>query len=157
MPDFDEVIRILNEFPGVGRRFEKINDGVYTDYAHHPEEIKATMDVALDECKMRGYKGVVVVYQPHQNTRQHEVRDGYVDAFDGAEKVYWLPTYLTRENLELEILEPEELAREVKNAEVAELNNALFGELKKWREDGYLVLLMTAGPADVEFRDRFGA
>ena len=70
----EEIVKVLNDFPGVGRRFEKISDGVYTDYAHHPEEIAATMDVVKDEKRLHGYKGVVVVYQPHQNTRQHEVR-----------------------------------------------------------------------------------
>ncbi|MBQ6149902.1 hypothetical protein IJI86_02935, partial [Candidatus Saccharibacteria bacterium] len=45
----EEIVKVLNEFPGVGRRFEKLADGIYTDYAHHPEEIKATMDVALDQ------------------------------------------------------------------------------------------------------------
>ncbi len=146
--DAREVAEILNEFPGVGRRFERLVDGIYTDYAHHPEEIKATIDVAQDECAMRGKKGVVVVYQPHQNTRQHEVRAGYKDAFFGAEKVYWLPTYLTRENPELKVLVPEELYDGISNAETAVAGDELFAEIMKWRDAGYLVVLMTAGPAD---------
>ena len=83
----NDVRKILNSFPGVGRRFERIADGVYTDYAHHPEEIVATIDVARDEAKLRNKKGVVVVYQPHQNTRQHEVKDEYKRAFVGADKL----------------------------------------------------------------------
>ena len=35
----EEIVEILSKFPGVGRRFEKIVEGVYTDYAHHPEEL----------------------------------------------------------------------------------------------------------------------
>ncbi len=153
----EKVTGILNDFPGVGRRFEKLTDGVYTDYAHHPEEIKATMDVALDEMDMRGKKGVVVVYQPHQNTRQHEVQDLYYDAFIGAEKVFWLPTYLTREDESLPILEPVDFINQLNNAEVAEpaeLNDALWEQIKKYRDDGYLVILMTAGPADEWLRKK---
>ena len=153
----DEIIKVLNEFPGVGRRFEKLADGIYTDYAHHPEEIKATMDVALDEMDIKGKKGVVVVYQPHQNTRQHEVQDLYYDAFIGAEKIFWLPTYLTREDESLPILMPLDFINGLNNAEVAEpaeLNDNLWEQILKYRDDEYLVILMTAGPADEWLRKK---
>ena len=152
-----EIREILNEFPGVGRRFERISDGVYTDYAHHPEEVAATVDVARDECRLKGKKGVVVVYQPHQNTRQHEVKDGYKRAFVGADKVFWLPTYLTRENPDLRIIEPEEFIADLEgvDAEVAELDVNLEDKLKKYLDDGYLIVLMTAGPADGWWRGKF--
>lgn len=153
----DKVVQILNEFPGVGRRFEKLADGIYTDYAHHPEEIKATMNVALDEMDFRGKRGVVVVYQPHQNTRQHEVQDLYYDAFIGAEKIFWLPTYLTREDESLPILKPVDFINQLNNAEVAEpaeLNDDLWQQILKYRDDGYLVILMAAGPADEWLRKK---
>ena len=63
MFNFSSVIEIMNKFPGVGRRFEKIVDGVYTDYAHHPEEIAATIEIAKEECKLDGKDGMVVVIQ----------------------------------------------------------------------------------------------
>lgn len=157
LPDFGELIQILNDFPGVGRRFEKLTDGIYTDYAHHPEEIKATMDVALDEMSTRAKKGVVVIYQPHQNTRQHEVQDLYYDAFIGAEKIFWLPTYLTRENEELPILKPMDFINGLNNAEVAEsaeLSDELYEKILKYKDEGYLVVLMTAGPADEWLRKK---
>ena len=159
--DFAEkkVVEVVNEFPGVGRRFERIADGVYTDYAHHPEEIEATVDVALDECRMTGKKGVIVVYQPHQNIRQHEVRDGYKEAFLGAEKIFWLPTYLVREDPELTVLTPEELIQGLVNREKAEavkMDDGLAERLKGYIEGGYLVVLMTAGPADGWLREWFG-
>lgn len=155
----EKVIETLDEFPGVGRRFEKISDGVYTDYAHHPEEIAATMDVVKDEKRLHGKKGVVVVYQPHQNTRQHEVREDYFEAFLGADKIYWLPTYLTRENPDLSVLAPEELIGGLINkdvAEAAELDDELAKKMQKYIDDDYLVILMTAGPADEWLREKFG-
>ena len=156
--DPSEITEVLNEFPGVGRRFERLAEGVYTDYAHHPEEIAATLGIARDEAERLGLKGVVVVYQPHQNTRQHEVFEGYREAFLGAEKVFWLPTYLTRENPELKILEPAEFIEGLANrevAEAAELNDEFAERLKKYIEDKYLVVLMTAGPADGWLRENF--
>ncbi|MDO4507796.1 MAG: Mur ligase domain-containing protein [Candidatus Saccharibacteria bacterium] len=155
----ERIIEILNEFPGVGRRFERLSEGIYTDYAHHPEEISATMGIAVDEAKIRGFKGVVAIYQPHQNTRQHEVRDGYVDAFSGAERVLWLPTYLIRENPELPILSAEELVSGLSNsgvAEVVDFSDELFRRILEYRDVGYLVLLMTAGPGDGWLRGKLG-
>lgn len=153
-----ELRETMDAFPGVGRRFEKIIDGVYTDYAHHPEEILATIRMAQEECEMVGRKGVVVVYQPHQNTRQHEVKDEYRKVFMGAKKLFWLPTYLTRENPGLRLIEPEEFIAGLDNAEIAEraeLNDELENKLQKYVEDGYLVILMTAGPADEWLRRVF--
>ena len=153
-----KIVDILNEFPGIGRRFERIAEGVYTDYAHHPEEVKATIDIAKDEARIRNKKGVVVIYQPHQNTRQHEVRDGYKDAFLGVDKIFWLPTYLTREKEGLEIIKPEEFINGLSNkevAEVTELDDELEKRLWEYIDDGYLVVLMTAGPADKWLRNIF--
>lgn len=146
-----EIISILSDFPSVGRRFEKIADGVYTDYAHHPEEIAATIEIAKEEAQMKGLKGVVVIYQPHQNIRQHEVREGYKEAFLGADKVFWLPTYLVREDPNLVVITPEEFVEDLANrevAEAAELNDDLAMRMREYIEDGFLVILMTAGPAD---------
>ena len=154
----EQIIAVLNEFPGVGRRFEKISDGCYTDYAHHPEEVAVTIEMAKEEAARLNKKGVVVVYQPHQNTRQHEVYAGYKDAFIHADKVFWLPTYLTRENPELEVLEPGFFINLLSNKEVAEaanLDEDLAAKIKALRDENYLILMLTAGPADAWFRKNF--
>ncbi len=154
----EEVVSLLNRFPGVGRRFEKIADNVYSDYAHHPEEIVATIDVAKDEAKLCNKKGIVVVYQPHQNTRQHKIFNEYKDAFAGVDKVFWLPTYLTREDPGLEVLKPEDFIATLSNSEVveaAEADDELVKKLQKYLENKYLILLMSAGPADAWLRDNF--
>ena len=159
--DYNSValIDIMNEFPGVGRRFEKIADGIYTDYGHHPEEIAATIEMAKEQAEIEGKKGVTVVYQPHQNTRQHEVREGYRDAFSGVDKLYWLPTYLTREDESLAVITPEEFIADLANSEIAEVAQAdeeLSAKLHDYQKEGFLVLMMTAGPADGWLREHFG-
>ena len=152
--NFAALIEVLNQFPGVGRRFEKLANGVYSDYAHHPEEIAATIEVAQEEAKLTGKKGVVVIYEPHQNVRQHEVRSGYKDAFQNADKVYWLPTYLTREDPNLEVLTNEELCKDIDNAEPVKMDDELWQKALQDEKDGYLVVLMTAGPADTWLRSK---
>ena len=151
-----DIIDVLNKFPGVGRRFEKIAEGVYSDYAHHPEEIEATIEIANEEAAHLNKVGVVAVYEPHQNTRQHEVRAGYKNAFNKARKVFWLPTYLTREDPSLATLTPDDFINDLSDpgiAEAAEMNEDLTKRLKNLRDKGYLILLMTAGPADAWLRE----
>lgn len=154
--DDGKIIEAINRFPGVGRRFEKIANGAYSDYGHHPEEIKATVNMARELKQRDNYNGIAVVYQPHQNTRQHEIRHLYKDAFLGVDKLFWLPTYLTRENPDLSILTPAELVNELDNpsiAEAAELNDELAAKIKDLLAQKYLVVLITAGPADTWFRN----
>ncbi len=145
-----DVVEAINHFPGVDRRFEKLADNLYTDYAVHPREIKATIAMAREL-----NDDVTVVYQPHQNVRQHEIRNLYTtDAFAEAHEVYWLPTYLTRENPELPTLSSQELARDIPNAQFAELDDQLWSTIQQARSRGSLVLCMGAGTIDGWLRDK---
>lgn len=145
----------LNRFPGTDRRFEKLAQNLYTDYGHTPAEIVATLQMARELSEH-----VVLVYQPHQNVRQHQVKDGYKDAFMAAEKIYWLPTYLSREDPGLPVLTPEELTADIQNrkaVEIAELGDKLWGKISATRSEGELVLLMGAGSIDAWAREKLTA
>jgi UDP-N-acetylmuramate--alanine ligase len=141
-----DTVGALNGYPGIDRRFEKLADNLYTDYGHHPAEIKATLQMAHEV-----NENVVLVYQPHQNVRQHQIVDEYTDCFELARKVYWLPTYLTREDPNLHVLTPQDLGKNVTNKEAlfaADLNDALWDKIEEARKGGALVLAMGAGPID---------
>lgn len=143
---------ILENFPGTDRRFEKLGENLYSDYGHHPEEIAATLQLARELSEH-----VVLVYQPHQNQRQHFVRDQYTTQFDVAEKVYWLPTYLAREDPALPILTPQELTVNISNQSAiayGELNDELWDKIQGHREAGHLVLCMGAGTIDAWVRGK---
>lgn len=142
----------IASFPGTGRRFEKLADNLYSDYGHHPTEIAATLQMARELNDQ-----VVLVYQPHQNIRQHEVQHLYTDCAVLANTVYWLPTYLTREDPNLPILSPEELTADLHNREAvrfAELNDELWQTITRERAAGKLVLCMGAGTIDGWVRDQ---
>ena len=150
----EAIITALNAFPGTGRRFEKLADNLYTDYGHHPSEIAATLQLA-HELNDR----VVLVYQPHQNIRQHEVRERYTDEiFAHASEIYWLPTYLTREDPNLPVLTPEELTRQLTmdKVHIAQLDEALWQVIEQQRACGVLVLGMGAGTIDGWLREQLG-
>jgi UDP-N-acetylmuramate--alanine ligase len=143
---------ILEAFPGTDRRFERLADNLYSDYGHHPVEIAATLQLARELSDR-----VVLVYQPHQNIRQHEIKDQYIDQFELADKVYWLPTYLSREDPNLPILTPEELTQNITNkvdVHIAEFNDELWDTIQKARDEGALVLGMGAGAIDSWLRTR---
>lgn len=151
----DDIRQAINGFPGTGRRMEKLADNLYSDYGHHPTEIAATIQQARELNEQ-----IVVVYQPHQNIRQHEVKDEYKDVFAGADKVYWLPTYLSREDPKLAVLTPEQLIEGLSNPEVAtatRLDDELWNSIQKDRADGKLVLCMGAGDIDGWLRSKVGS
>jgi len=75
--DPEESARALRSFAGAGRRFESHGTGprgsqVYDDYAHHPTEVRATLEAA----RTLGAGRVVACFQPHLYSRtQHLARD----------------------------------------------------------------------------------
>lgn len=140
----------LESFPGTNRRFEKLTDNLYSDYGHHPVEIAATLQMARELSDH-----VVLVYQPHQNVRQHEIREQYTNQFELADEVYWLPTYLSREDPNLEILTPDQLTANLTNRDqvhIADFNEELWKTIEQARSDGKLVLGMGAGSIDAWLR-----
>lgn len=150
--DEEDVVKILESFPGTDRRFEKLADNIYSDYGHHPEEIAATLQMAHELSN-----NVVLVYQPHQNWRQHSIRDQYTNQFEVASKIFWTPTYLTRENPDYAILMPEELTTNITNKDsiiYSDLNDELWDRVVTARDDGALILCMGAGSIDAWVRGK---
>jgi UDP-N-acetylmuramate--alanine ligase len=145
-------IRLLESFPGTNRRFEKLADNLYSDYGHHPTEIAATLQMARELSDH-----VTLVYQPHQNVRQYEIKALYRNCFKDAEKIYWLPTYLSRENPDLAVLSPKELSADIANRDditIVDMNDELWTMMELCRENGNLVLVMGAGSIDAWVRSR---
>ncbi len=142
----DKLVAIMSSFPGTGRRFEKLAENLYSDYGHHPAEIAATLQMARELSDH-----VVLVYQPHQNRRQHEVKEQYVHCAELAEKIYWLPTYLTREDEAQAVLTPDDLTAQLTNraaVTIADLDYNLWNNIQQERAAGKLVLIMGAGTID---------
>lgn len=142
----NKIEDVLNQFPGTGRRMEKVAERIYSDYAHHPVAVKATIQLAREISDK-----LVIVYQPHQNSRQIEVFDEYKDAFIGIDKLYWTPTYLSRENPGQKIISPFEFIESLSNKEIGEaagLDDILWDRLKEWHQKGYTLVFFGAGSID---------
>lgn len=95
--DFDGMRKALRAFKGAKRRFElkgTFNGAkIIDDYAHHPSEIKATLEAAL---KVQDRK-VIVAFQPHTYTRTKELLNEFSMAFEHADQVLITDIYAARE------------------------------------------------------------
>lgn len=84
--DVDKILEGLKAFGGASRRFEKL--GTYCgvtfadDYAHHPAEIKVTLEAA----KKMGYKHVWAVHQPFTYTRTSLLLNDFAQVLQIADK-----------------------------------------------------------------------
>jgi UDP-N-acetylmuramate--alanine ligase len=94
----DQATAILEEFAGVGRRFEiKGEVGgvlVVDDYAHHPTEIRATLAGAQTHYPDRG---IWAVFQPHTYSRTRSLLDEFAAAFVDADHVVIVDIFPARE------------------------------------------------------------
>lgn len=145
-----ELINHMNSFPGLQRRMEQIVPNLFTDYAHTPEKIRGAMSVALEMATSR-MQDLIVVYEPLTNRRQHFMLDDYGDCFEGAKKVYWLPSYLAREDPDQRIIPPAELISHLSDpsiAEPAERDENLHQIIQEHIVRGDMVVAMAGGGGD---------
>jgi UDP-N-acetylmuramate--alanine ligase len=88
----------LAEFAGVARRFELRGQAggvqVIDDYAHHPTEIRATLDAARRALDGR----LIVAFQPHRYTRTRDLFDELASAFHEADSVLITEVYAAGED-----------------------------------------------------------
>lgn len=158
----DKLVEIVNRFPGLSRRMEQVALGLYSDYAHTPEKIRGAMSVALEMAAETGQK-LVVVYEPLTNRRQHYMIDDYKDCFEGTDKLYWIPSYLAREDPKQRIIPPKELVEHLSDPSIAEpmeRDEQLKAAIQKHLDDGDMVVCMAGGGGgslDDWLREEFGA
>ncbi len=91
---FDDAIRGVEAFTGVGRRFElkgSVNGiEVIDDYGHHPDEISATIAGARDRYPDRR---IVVLFQPHTFSRTAILLHEFAASLDRADLPVLLDIY----------------------------------------------------------------
>lgn len=97
--DEKTAIQSLENFTGTWRRFDfkgKTKNGaiVYDDYAHHPQEIQATLSGTKE---MFPNKKIIVFFQPHLFSRTKLLLKEFSESFNDVDEVYILPIYPARE------------------------------------------------------------
>ncbi len=88
----------LERFTGAARRFQLVGqvDGVTVvdDYAHHPTEVRATLQAARQR---HGDRPIWVIFQPHTFSRLAVLLEQFATAFESADRVYVTDIYGGRE------------------------------------------------------------
>jgi UDP-N-acetylmuramate--alanine ligase len=141
-----ELLTYLDKFPGVGRRFEYIAPNLVSDYAHTAPKIRGALQAAGEVAG----DNVVVVYEGLHNTRQHFMKNDLKHLFDGAKKLYIVPSYLAREDPNLAMLHPGDIKNLLDpltqtRTQAAELDDKLKHNIQEHLKRGDLVLCLTAG------------
>ena len=141
---FEDCIKGLQEFKGAGRRFEDL--GTYNgidfvdDYAHHPAELKVTLDAAM---KM-GYNTVWAVFQPFTYSRTAMHFDEFVDVLKIPDRCVMTEIMGSREVNTYDIY-TSQLAEKIPNSVWFNTQEEVADYVVKNAKAGDLVLTMGCG------------
>ena len=131
-------------FTGTGRRLEELGEAagvtIIDDYAHHPTEIRASIDAVRSRATGR----VVVVFQPHTPSRLRAFFDDFAEALRGADERVVAETFASARESADERAGARALAARAGGsyAETAEAAARLLAERVR---PGDLVLILGAG------------
>jgi UDP-N-acetylmuramate--alanine ligase len=113
--DIDTIKEGLKRFYLPDRRFQVLFYStdylVVDDYAHHPTEIKVT----IDTLKSGNYKRIIAVFQPHRYTRLERLMDQFSDCFDGVDQLFVAPVYSANQQ-EIKDVNSQILAAKIKQS-----------------------------------------
>lgn len=140
----EAVSRGIEQFHGAGRRleFKGTYNGaeVYDDYAHHPDELAAT----LEAVRSMGKKRVVLAFQPHTYTRTKALFDDFVRELKKADVVVLAEIYAARERNTIGISSAD-LAEKIPGAVFCETLPEVTDYLRENVREGDVVVTMGAG------------
>lgn len=92
--DISKIQSAIKDFKGAERRFEELyhdnNIHIYDDYAHHPNEIKATIDAAR---KKFPNNRLIIIFQPHTYSRTQILLKEFASSLSQADYAYILPIF----------------------------------------------------------------
>lgn len=152
-----EVIRkSLENFTGIGRRFEYLGNykgrEIYSDFGHHPTEIKTTMEAARKKFPL---EHIWLIYQPHMFTRTKALFKDFVKVFEDLpiNHILIMDIYPSREK-DTGLVSSQELAEAIGKSSVdfvsgKDLKKILISE----SQPGDIIFFMGAGDIDKMARE----
>jgi UDP-N-acetylmuramate--alanine ligase len=99
--DIEDIRENLLTFKGIKKRFDIVGaekDAVIIDdYGHHPTEIKATFESVKEYAKLKDFKKITAIWQPHKYSRTLDNLDAFINCFDGVDELIILPVWAAGE------------------------------------------------------------
>ena len=146
--DLKAAVEALQKFSGTSRRFDVMegpgNITFIDDYAHHPTEIKTTLEAA--KAKYAGRR-LVAVWQPHTFSRSKTFFREFAEAFSAADQVFITEVYAARET------DPEFSAKQFadtlknKNVNFIPGIKEMSEYLKGYLQENDVLIVLSAGSA----------
>jgi UDP-N-acetylmuramate--alanine ligase len=151
---FDKIREVLPMFKGTKRRSEVLETTsggamVIDDYAHHPQEIKTTLE-SLSQAFPD--KKIVCIFQPHMYSRTKALLDDFVSAFEKTNTLFFLPIFASaREKVEDPLIykEIEQKFNSIKTHVIFPENEAFVVEYINKNLNNPDILIVTMGAGDV--------
>lgn len=148
---FETAAASLAGYTGAERRFQVLASGDVTivdDYAHHPTEIRATLQTARERAGAGGR--VVAVFQPQRYTRTRSLWDQFAGAFAGADAAVLTEIYSPPGEEPIPGVSGAALAQAVAAASAIPVRFAadagqIAAVIEEWAEPGDVVVFMGAG------------
>jgi UDP-N-acetylmuramate--alanine ligase len=113
--DIESIRENISSYKGIKKRFDVVQSNeefvVIDDYAHHPTEIKATMNAVLEYDKLKKMSKKVVIWQPHKYSRTIDNLEGFKRCFDGCDELVILPIWTVAGEKKVEIDFAKEFAK----------------------------------------------
>ena len=113
--DIETIRKNISSYKGIKKRFDVVQSNeqfvVIDDYAHHPTEIKATMNAVLEYDKLKKMSKKVVIWQPHKYSRTIDNLEGFKKCFDGCDELVILPIWTVAGEKKVEIDFAKEFAK----------------------------------------------
>jgi len=147
----EAIVDGLGRFGGVSRRLSLRGQGrgiiVADDYAHHPTEIRATLEAAREAYRPAR---LWAIFQPHQHSRTRFLLDQFASSFSGADIVIVPDIYFVRDSEQerATICAADlvaRLRRHGREARYCESFDAIAESVKREAREGDLILTMGAG------------
>ena len=140
----EDVTRGLATFCGAERRMQfkgKYNGAdVYDDYAHHPDELAAT----IAAIRTMDYKRVIIAFQPHTYTRTKALFSDFVRELSKADVLVLAEIYAARERNTVGI-SSKDLVAQIPGSTYCKTLQAVTEHLRKIVQPGDVVLTVGAG------------
>ncbi len=139
----DGIKESLEKFTGAGRRFEFLGEYDFTladDYAHHPTEIKATLNAA----KQLSYNRVIAVFQPFTFSRTALLKDEFIDALSVADKVI-LTSIMGSREVNTYGIKSEDIAEKLNDAVIVDGFENIADKIIEVAKKGDIVITMGGG------------
>ncbi len=145
--DLEKVRPHFETFTGMGRRFQKVAEfdaiRIFDDYAHHPTEIKTT----LDSAKLCEKNRLVAIFQPHRYTRLKGLWNDFLKSFDSVDKLIVVDVYSASED-PIEGVNSKAFAQCFENKDVTYVGGSMENAARKilpLLKSGDMVITLGAG------------